>query len=152
MAIDGHSRTATVGLSPATKVSSFGGIAGMRVAARSILAASFFLIMSMSGFAQQDLASQIAGLNHRLTVRPRVSASQPAADTSDLFSILKTRQQLVEQLIRSNPSALRSVMLPSELADQLRSESPAYAAAIETTGEWTGELEATVADDFKTGH
>lgn len=40
-------------------------------------------------------------------------------------------------------------MLAPALADQLRNESPAYAAAIESQGQWSGQLEATVEDDFE---
>lgn len=111
------------------------------------------LLISTAGFAQQSttIASQIAVINRSLEARPQLARPSRGEASPTLLNVLQVRQKLVEQLIRTDPGLVRSVMLPPTQADALRSESAEYAAAIESDTSWSGTLSAAVADDFEHG-
>jgi len=105
------------------------------------------------GFAQQsaNIASQIELLNRNLEMRPRLGTLVRGRVSPDVLNVLEVRQKLVEQLIRTDPGLVRSVMLSPAVAEELSATSPTYAAAMEAAGNWSGTLEATIEDDFEHG-
>jgi len=118
------------------------------------LIAPLFLSLLFSNFSDAQnsgLVSSIAILNRKLETTPRFSRPIRGSVPTPTLTVLQARQKLVEQLIRTNPTEVRSAMLSPALADQLRSESPFYAAAIEAATQWSGTLEATIEDDFTHG-
>ncbi len=101
-----------------------------------------------------ELSSNILQLNQQLQSFPKArSASRRLTLTGDpqLAAMVKQRQALVEALIKSDPAAVRSVMLTAEQADEIIATSPESASAIETENQWEGELEQLVEDDFAHG-
>jgi hypothetical protein len=105
------------------------------------------------GFAQQsaDIASQIVLLNRNLETRPQFARPSRGALSPNLLNVLQVRQHLVEQLIRTDPGLVRSVMLSPSVAQPLSAASPAYAAALESDSSWSGTLEGVLGDDFEHG-
>lgn len=114
---------------------------------------TLLLVTLPSAFAQQSasIASQVALLNRSLETRAQLSRPSRGAVSPDQLSVLQVRQKLVEQLMRTDPGLVRSVMLPASVAAALSSSSPEYAAAIEADVNWSGTLEGAIADDFEHG-
>ena len=121
----------------------------MRLFHRSSVVIAILFLCRFAWSQSSDLVSQIGQINQRLAANPRVGRPTRQPASPDLQNLLETRLKLVEQLIRTAPAEVRSVALLPEVATSLRAMSPVYAAAIETDGEFSGSIEATVEDDFE---
>ncbi|HUN89728.1 MAG TPA: choice-of-anchor D domain-containing protein [Terriglobales bacterium] len=100
----------------------------------------------------RDLRSQIDQINRAIEKAPPVAdPSRREATAANMATLVEKRNRLVEKLIRTNPQAARSVLMRPALVDRLNKEAPLQAAEMEEAGEWSGTLEATVADDFEHG-
>jgi hypothetical protein len=109
------------------------------------------VVAALCSFAwAQDpsLVQQISQLNQitqqAASIRPSRSNNTTAAQ-QQLSSALAGRQQLVEQLIRTAPSAIRAVRLKPSIAGSLPSS---LSGMVETDVLIAGVLEKTIADDF----
>lgn len=112
----------------------------------------------MGGHAEQadislrEMRSQIRELNRALEKTPQVTdPSRHEAAATNMAAIVEARSKLIEQLIRTHPQAIRTVMMSPALFHRVNSEAPAQAPTVEAVDEWSGTLEATVADDFQHG-
>jgi M6 family metalloprotease-like protein len=65
-----------------------------------------------------------------------------------LSGLLKERARLLTGLMEQNPRAAVESALPDELRQSLASSVPGAETLLEQSGEWTGPLVTTVADDF----
>ncbi len=103
----------------------------------------------MLGQTQSDLATRIIQLNRQIEAQQQSgSPAPPSALPGPITKVLEARNALVEELIRTQPAAIRCVMLDTQLSARLRAAVPEAARLIETDGEWTGGLGELVADDF----
>jgi len=100
----------------------------------------------------RELRNQIGELNRAIAKTPRVAdPARHEAAAANMAVMVEARTKLVEQLIRTNPQAIRTVMMSPALLNRVNNEAPDQAAAVESADEWSGTLEATIADDFQHG-
>lgn len=63
--------------------------------------------------------------------------------------LLEQRQQLVEQLIRTDPDSLSAIAFTSAQIDRLKRALPGSESLLEESIEWDGVLEIRIEDDFE---
>jgi M6 family metalloprotease-like protein len=91
------------------------------------------------------LVDQIVNLNKQLLA----AMESPQTNPTTLRALLSERALRLEQLVVADPSKLSQTVLPDALLAQVRAAAPD--ALVETTGEWEGTVEETIADDFEHG-
>jgi sugar lactone lactonase YvrE len=101
--------------------------------------------VALSAFAQQngklaDLASQVSALNATL------AGETPASSPIELDARLTRRAALLAELLKTDPGQAIDLALPAQVRQRLRSRAPV--GAIEVDGEWQGEIQEVVYDDF----
>ena len=102
------------------------------------------------GQTQPDLATRIIELNRQIEARQQSGSPAPASSLPlPITKVLEARSALVDELIRTQPGAIRCLMLDTQVAARLRAAVPEAAPLIEAEGEWTGRLGEVVAEDFR---
>ena len=72
-----------------------------------------------------DLVARIGQLNQQIEMQQQGGIFSPlAAIPAPMTKVLAVRNTLVEELIRTQPAAIRSVMLDNQVAARLRSTIP----------------------------
>jgi len=96
------------------------------------------------GDAGDTLRDRIELLNRELA-RSALFSSGP----SQFAALLDTRARLLVELMAADPAQVAGLALPPEVAAQ--AQRSLSGPAVESAGEWSGTLEAAVADDFEHG-
>jgi M6 family metalloprotease-like protein len=102
---------------------------------------------SISVFSQVAPATRVS--EDRIpNINRQISAEGNAAA---IRGLLKERARILAELMEKNPRAAVESALPDELRKDLASRVPDAETLLEETGEWSGEMTTSIADDFKHG-
>src|SRR4051812_12981050 len=112
---------------------------------RSLIGIIAIAICCFASAQENDLAQRISQLNRQIEVSRPSRGANPLWLQQQVQTAIANRQQLVEELIRTQPAAVRAVRLSPQVASTLPSN---LATLVESDQRLVGRLEQTIADDF----
>lgn len=117
---------------------------------------AILLTLAPAGFSQEEVGRSAAVRQMNadvLQLHESILAERGLPrdfDRRAAANLLRQRGQALVELMRQDPGEALKVALSGEVSGTLRRTFPEAAPWVEQSGEWTGEYEAVVMDDFET--
>jgi M6 family metalloprotease-like protein len=109
------------------------------------------LALTTNALLAQGNSENVRSLNSRIAqlqgLLHRAEAAEAASIRSQAAPVFQQRAQALQSLIQSDPKSALSLAFSQELRDQLASDFPGSANALEQHGSWTGTSEHLIFDD-----
>jgi hypothetical protein len=122
------------------------------LASVATVAASPAIQTSMTDAKVASLQQQVLALNEDLEVLARTSTLKTGSPgAAEVEALLRQRAGMLEQVMRRDPAAALELALAPATRTALAARATEAGAALDSTGEWEGQLEVVAVDDLSFG-